>query len=345
MEHPRRGSRDRRRQTIELRFKVPPDRDGWRLDRFLSDRIPRLSRSRIQRIIAEEPLLEGGRRLKPSQRVRVGEVILLHRPPMDEPPAPTSFGVVFEDEHLYVVDKPAGLPVHPTARYHHHTLTWLLRQRFGDERPIITHRLDRETSGVLVCARNREAERAVKVQFQERTIEKRYLAIVKGSPEFNATLVDVPLGPAKRSEVRIRMEPRYDAKGQPAQTELEVIERFEGCALVRARPRTGRQHQIRAHLAFIGHPIVGDKIYGADERLFIDFVERGLTEEEWVRLELPRHALHAEQIELEHPAGGERIILVAPLAADLRRYVSKKDRAGNGGIEKEPPGVDHKLVR
>lgn len=304
---------------IELRFVVPPDRDGWRLDRFLRDRIPRLSRARIQRIIEEEATHPGGATLKPSSRVRVGNVIVLHRPPMPEPPAPTSFGLVFEDDHLFVIDKPAGLAVHPTARYHRHTLTWLLRQRFGQDRPIITHRLDRETSGLLVCAKTVAAERAVKRQFQERTVTKEYLAVVKGRPGFEHEVIDLPLGPARSSQVRIRMEPRTD--GQPARTECQVLERLRGCSLVLARPRTGRQHQIRAHLSAIGHPVIGDKIYGEDERLFISFVEHGLTAEDWERLELPRHALHAHRIELDHPATGEPLVLESPLAADLADFL------------------------
>jgi 23S rRNA pseudouridine1911/1915/1917 synthase len=240
---------------------------------------------------------------------------------MEEPPAPQTFGVIYEDASLYVIDKPPGLPVHPTARYFHHTLTWLLRERFGDDRPIIAHRLDRETSGLLVCARTRQAERALKIQFQERTIRKEYLAIVRGSPDFEVTTIDLPLGPDQESEVRIKMAPRDDELGQPALTVCHVVERFAECSLIRAYPRTGRQHQIRAHLAAIGHPIVGDKIYGEDEGLFIAFVGRGLTEEEWARLELPRHALHASAIELEHPGTGEGLRLEAPLAPDLEAYL------------------------
>jgi 23S rRNA pseudouridine1911/1915/1917 synthase len=315
---------------IELRFVVPPDRDGWRLDRFLRDRIPRLSRSRIQRIIEEEMVREGGPAYKPSSRVRVGDVIVLHRPVEPEPPAPTDFGVVFEDDALFVVDKPAGLAVHATARYCRHTLTWLLRERFGPSRPVIAHRLDRETSGLLVCARTREAERNVKQQFQDRTVTKEYLAVVRGSPSFDRDVIDIPLGPAQRSRVRIRMEPRNDALGQPARTECRVLERLRDCSLVLACPRTGRQHQIRAHLAAIGHPVIGDKIYGEDEQMFIDFVEHGLTTEDWERLELPRHALHAYCIELRHPTTGQPVVFESPLAADLEDYLDRKRNEAAG---------------
>lgn len=308
---------------IELQFVVPPDRHGWRLDRFLHDRIPRLSRTRLQRLIDEEVMGPNAERLKSSHRVRFGDVILMYRPAPEEPPVPNSFDILFEDDDIFAIDKPAGLPVHPTARFHRHTLTWLLRRRYGEKRPIIVHRLDRETSGVLICAKNKAAERALKGQFEARTVRKAYLAVVAGDPSFRERRIDIPLGPAEDSDVRIRVGPRYDDLGVSAQTDLKVLERLGSCALVEARPLTGRQHQIRAHLAAIDHPIVGDKIYGVDERLFIDFVERSgdLSVGDWRRLEISRHALHAHRIELTHPESGAAIALTCPLALDLTDYL------------------------
>lgn len=309
---------------LELTFLVPPDRHGWRLDRFLHDRIPRLSRTRIRQVIEEEARSEAGAALKPSHRVRLGETVVLHRPPPVEPETPLDFAVAYEDEDVLVVDKPAGLPVHPTARYHRHTLTWLLRERFGEDRPVLCHRLDRETSGLVVCGKTRQAESALKRQFEARAVSKTYLAVVMGCPDGGLRLIDVPLGPAKGSAVRVRMGPRLDGAGLPAQTELAVVERLHGRALVAARPLTGRQHQIRAHLAHVGHPIVGDKIYGEDEGLFLDFVEQGHTEEALARLELPRHALHAHRVELDHPRTGRRLTVESPLPADLEAYLAAR---------------------
>lgn len=322
------SSRDTTSQEdlIELQFVVPPDRDGWRLDRFLHDRIPRLSRTRLQRLIDDEVSGPNGARLKSSHRVRCGDVIVMYRQAPEEPAVPKTFDIIYEDDDLFAIDKPAGLPVHPTARFHKHTLTWLLRQRYGEERPIIVHRLDRETSGVLICAKNKAAERALKGQFEARTVKKVYLAIVAGVPSFHEERVDIPLGPAKDSDVRIRVGPRFDDQGFSAQTELRVLEQLDSCALIEARPRTGRQHQIRAHLAAIDHPIIGDKIYGVDERLFIDFVERfgDLSPGDWRRLEISRHALHAQRIELEHPGLGQAIALECPLAPDLCDYLERQ---------------------
>lgn len=308
-------------ELIEIRFIVPPDRDGWRLDRFLSDRIPRLSRSRIRRIIEEEALGADGKRFKPAHKVRWGEEILIYRPPFDEPETPRDFSVVHEDAELYVIDKPAGLPVHPTAKFHQNTVTFILRERFGPSRPVIAHRLDRETSGLLVCAKTKAAERAVKLQFEHRTVRKEYLALVQGTPVFDEKLVDIPLGPAIDSAVRIKMGPRYDEGGLPATTELRVLDRFETCTLIAAHPLTGRQHQIRAHLAEIGHPIIGDKIYGIDEQLFIDYAEGVLTNEDQKRLGLPRQALHAHLLELTHPVTGERLELRSELPSDIVEFL------------------------
>lgn len=311
-------------ELIELHLSVPPDRHGWRLDRFLHDRIPRLSRTRLQRIIEREVRGPAGEALKPSHRVRFGDVITILRDPPDEPEVPTDFAVLYEDGDLFIIDKPSGLPVHPTARFHRHTLTWLLRQRFGDPRPVLVHRLDRETSGVLVCAWNKEAERRLKTQFEGRVVKKEYLAIVRGAPSFDETTIDIPLGPATGSEIRIRMGPRHDEQGQPARTEITVLETFGDCSLVAARPLTGRQHQIRAHLAAIGYPVLGDKIYGEDEHLFIDFVEGEMTGAAWRRLVLRRHALHAYRVELTHPSTGERVAFESPLPEDLADFLASR---------------------
>ena len=157
---------------------------------------------------------------------------------------------------------------------------------------------------------------------------KEYLAVVRGVPELDRQVIDLPLGPALGSEVRIRMGPRDDELGLPARTEVRLIERLDGRALVSAHPKTGRQHQIRAHLCAIGHPVVGDKIYGVDEQLFIDFVEGSLEPGGWSLLELPRQALHAHRLELVHPGSGATCVLECPLPADLRDYLERHRAQG-----------------
>ncbi len=298
--------------------------DGYRLDRFVSARIPRLSRTRIQLIIAHGQVRDAsGPIARPARRVRAGEVITLLRPAPPEPPVVLDYAVLHQEPALLVVDKPAGLPVHPSARYHRHTLTAVMRQRLGPEHGWeMAHRLDRETSGVMLFGRCGASASVLKRSFQRREIDKHYLAIVHG--ELNtATTIDIPLGPAQDSEIRVKMGSRaVDDGGQLACTEVEPLSRgrFRGepITLVRARPRTGRQHQIRVHLALVGHGVVGDKLYGIEESWFLDVVERGRPlDEVGDHLGLPRHALHATRIELPHPVHGGRVMFSAPWPADL----------------------------
>jgi 23S rRNA pseudouridine1911/1915/1917 synthase len=238
---------------------------------------------------------------------------------MPEPDTPHDFGVVHDDEDVLGVDKPAGLPVHPSATYHKHTLTWLLRERYGDPTPHIAHRLDRETSGVIVCGKHREAERALKLSFEHRRAHKRYLAIVRGRIDADDGAIDAPLDRGDARDyggLHLLMEVRPE--GAPAQTRFEVVERKPRATLVSLEPLTGRQHQLRVHLASIGHPILGDKLYGPEGVApFLEIIEKGLTPEIVERLGHERQALHAHRVELAHPRDGTPLVVVAPLPADL----------------------------
>lgn len=309
--------------VIELTLTVDDMHDGCRLDRFLSDRITRLSRNRIRAII------EGGQvRLedavpRPSTRVRAGQNLRLRRPAPVEPPAVLDYRVVHQDDQVLVVDKPAGLPVHPSARYHRHTLTAVMRDRLGpDHGWQMAHRLDRETSGVLIFGQTGPAASALKRAFALRDVDKTYLALVRGEVA-EPLAIDVPLGPAQGSAVRIKIGPRaLDDGGQVARTDVEPLRvgvfNREPATLVRAFPRTGRQHQIRVHLAHVGHPIVGDKLYGIDERWFIEVTEQGRPVDELeAELGLHRQALHAESLQLPHPRDGARVTFTAPWPEEL----------------------------
>ncbi|MFW6050542.1 MAG: RluA family pseudouridine synthase [Myxococcota bacterium] len=302
--------------SIVLSFRVAREHAGQRLDRFVQSRIPRLSRTRAQQIVKACAYRPDGRRRRPSERVREEEVVLIVRPRFEEPETPRDFGIVHEDAHMLVVDKPAGLPVHPTATYHRNTLTYLLRQRYGDEQtPHIAHRLDRETSGIVVCGKHRDAERALKIAFERRRVHKTYLAIVRGELPAEEGAIELPMGPA-REGLHVLMEVRDD--GMPAVTRYRVLERRGAHALVRLALETGRQHQLRVHLAAVGAPIVGDKLYGPEgAQPFLDYIEEGLTPDLVRRVGHERQALHAAEVELVHPATGERVRLEAPLAPDL----------------------------
>ncbi len=300
-----------------LTFPVAREHSGQRLDRFIQGRIPRLSRTRANEIVRSCAYRADGTRRRPSDRVRYPEIVLLVRPRFEEPVAPRTFGVLYEDEALLVVDKPPLLPVHPTATYHRHTLTWLLRERYGDDPPRIAHRLDRETSGVLVCGRTRVAERALKGAFERREVHKTYLAIVRGEVREDRGRVELPLAPVQ-SGLHLLMEVRDAGESSLAATEWEVRDRRAGHSLVLLRPHTGRQHQLRVHLAAIGHPIVGDKLYGPErEAPFLEMIDTGMTDELRARLGHERQALHAHELELVHPTTREPTTFRAPLAPDL----------------------------
>lgn len=301
--------------SIVLTFRVAREHAGQRLDRFVQSRIPRLSRTRAQRIVEACAYRPDGSRRRPSDRVREEETVLIVRPAFEEPETPRTFGVVYEDAEVLVVDKPAGLPMHPTATYHRNTLTYLLRERYGEPPPQIAHRLDRETSGLVVCGKTREAERALKIAFEHRRVAKVYQAIVRGSlPEDEGT-IDRPLGPA-REGLHVLMEVRED--GAPAVTRYRVLERKGEHALVRLWPRTGRQHQLRVHLASVGASIVGDKLYGPEGvQPFLDYIDSGMTPELLRRLGHERQALHAAELQIDHPLTRRPLSLEAPLAEDL----------------------------
>ncbi len=301
--------------SVVLTFPVPRELAGLRLDRFVQNRIPRLSRTRATAIVRACAYHEDGRRRRASERVREGEVVLLVRPRFEEPEAPTAFDVIYEDEAMVVVDKPAGLPVHPSASYHRNTLTFLLRERYPEQTPHLAHRLDRETSGVLVCARTLEDERHLKKAFERRQVKKTYLAIVRGSLERDEGRIDLPLGRPDEG-LHLLMEVRAD--GAPSRTRYRVVARAPEHTLVALAPETGRQHQLRVHLAALGHPIVGDKLYGPEgPQPFLDYIEEGMTPEIAARLGHERQALHAHQLTLEHPRTHEDFEMVAPLAPDL----------------------------
>ncbi len=315
--------------SIVLTFPVAREHAGQRLDRFIQRQIPRLSRTRANEIVRACAYEADGRKRRPSERVRYGEVVLLVRPPLPEPETPRTFEVIYEDDDVFVVDKPAGLPMHPTATYHKNTLTYLLRERYGKNPPHICHRLDRETSGIVVCAKHRDAERTLKQAFENREVEKRYVAITRGALPADEGLVDAPLGRATTG-LHVVMEVRPEGDGLPAVTRYRVTARRdapsdgsgddEGASrtLVELEPETGRQHQLRVHLAHLGHPIVGDKLYGPHGvGAFIEYIDTGMTPDLRRRLGHDRHALHAQDLFVAHPRTGAPLALHAPMPADM----------------------------
>lgn len=304
-------------ELIQLRFLIQPQYDGWRLDHYLKARIPRLSRNRIQKMIHSQPQF-GGLPLRPSTRVRAQQELILLRPAPEEPEVPRTFSILYRDPYFLAINKPAGLPVHATARFHKNTLAALLREQFSPGPiPSLAHRLDRETSGLMLLGCNSSSGAALKKAFRLRQVQKRYLAIVHGHPPAEER-IDWPLGPDTRSGIRIKMD--VVADGLPARTRFKTLEHRGNFSLLEVFPETGRQHQIRIHLAARGFPIVGDKLYGQDPSVWLEFIELGWTEHLEHHLLLPRQALHAASVSFPHPHSGKILQLHCDFAEDLQSF-------------------------
>jgi len=309
--------------VIRLSFAVPRECEGWRLDHYLKHRIGRLSRTRIQEIIGTQISLIG-RTARASTTVRAGEMITLTRPAPVEPDVPRTFAVLHEDPAFLIIDKPAGLPMHTTAKFWRNTLVAVLRERYPGQHTEICHRIDRETSGVMLIARQPEAGAFLKEAFASRKVKKTYLALCKGQPP-DEGVIDQPIK-LLDTPTHVMMGAAED--GLTAVTRFRVVRRFAAHALVEASPETGRQHQIRVHLAMRGYPLVGDKLYGAGEQYFMEACDRGVSPELLERFDgLPRHALHAARLTFPHPVTRASLTFEAPLPPDLTDYMAQLDPA------------------
>lgn len=312
-------------------FRVPPEVAGRRLDLFVQSQLHRTSRTRAQTIVRASAYDGSGRRLRPSDRVRPDQLVLLWRAPWDETPAPVDVPVLWEDDHLLAVFKPALLPVHPTARYHKNTLIKVLQAARPDCGFLsLGHRLDRETSGVILVSKTRACDRALKRQLEAREgIEKTYVALTWGVPDRGdgATAfryaMRIELDPAHRLRVKMRVRDAPDALHAVTHVDVRATRQSPSgrrYAWVSCGLETGRQHQIRVHLASLGAPVVGDKLYGPDDQTFARAADGVLTAEDLERLEIPRHALHAARLDLVHPITRERVSIEAPVPADMAEF-------------------------
>ncbi len=327
-------------EAIVSVFRVPPEVAGMRLDLFLQSQLKRTSRSRTQQIIALSAYDARGKRMRGSDRVRAFDIVLLWRAPWDETPVPTDLPVLYEDEHLLAIDKPALLPVHPTARYHKNTVIKVLEALRPGEFLRLGHRIDRETSGVLLIAKSAACERRLKKQLEERDeVDKSYVAITWENPlDFVSTgerlseksfrrTSPLELDKASRYKVKMRIARAESPNALSASTIFHVedvqVKGDRTYALVTCDLESGRQHQIRLHLASRETPIVGDKLYGPDEGAFARAADGELTPEDEALLELPRHALHAHRISLRHPVTSASLVITSPLPRDMADFWGK----------------------
>jgi RluA family pseudouridine synthase len=258
-----------------------------------------------------------------------GDEVLVVSERKPEPEVNFDYRVLYEDEAVFVIEKPANLPVHPAGRYFFNTLLVHLRTE-GHKNPLkidreyfLAHRIDKETSGILVLAKNKEVCAHLVAQFVKRTTQKRYLAIVHGvAPESFSSNLAMKRDPCSRISVKMAVAPESEG-GLPACTEFRRLEIAGGFSLLECLPKTGRQHQIRVHLDAAGYPIVGDKLYGRPESEALQFYDRRtLSPETLAKLLLPRHALHSAGIRFDHPCSSQRMEFTSGLPDDLRAFIA-----------------------
>ena len=310
---------------------VAPEDEGRRLDSFLASRAPEVTRSTFQRLIEEGCVTVDGVPSKASHRVKPGELISYSIPPPKPArvlPEELPLDIVYEDDDLIAINKPKGMIVHPAPGITAGTLVNALLAHCkglsaigGVERPGIVHRLDKDTSGLMVVAKNDLAHTRLQKQIQARTAVRKYLALVWGDPRFEQVTVDAPIGrhPVSRKKMAVIESPAHRARA--AVTEFRVLERYGPMALVEAVLQTGRTHQVRVHSAYMRHPVVGDPVYSGTRRIesgrreFVQAVNRLISE-------LQGQALHAYSLSFDHPRTGERLEFTAPMPEEMEALVT-----------------------
>jgi 23S rRNA pseudouridine1911/1915/1917 synthase len=330
-------------------MEVPTEAAGQRLDQFLAGQLNGVSRSRVQLLLEQGDVLVNGTRPKASYKLRGGESITItgepHPAPLKAVPEDIPLSVVFEDADLAVIDKPAGMMVHAGSgatddARNRGTLVNALLHRFqalsstsGELRPGIVHRLDKDTSGLIIVAKNDRTHAALARMFSGREIRKTYVALVHGAVEKQKGTITAAIG---RDQVRrTRMSTRVQENARSAVSHYEVVRhlqtRFGKFSLVRVRIETGRTHQIRVHMASIGHPVLGDTLYGAAGQITAQTAPnqaRGRaarSSSELERLRLGRNFLHAAELEFAHPVNGKALALKSPMPEELEDFLNRLD--------------------
>jgi 23S rRNA pseudouridine1911/1915/1917 synthase len=304
-------------QTIEIRLQ--PAHAGWRLDRALADAAPTISRERLKALIRSGAVEASGKLLRdPATKVRGDESFRIAVPeptPAHNEPQDIPLKIVFEDDHLLVVDKPAGLVVHPAAGNLDGTLVNALLHHCGGSlsgiggvaRPGIVHRIDKDTSGLLVVAKTDVAHEGLAKQFAAHSIDRRYLAIVTGVPKTSEGIVDASL--ARSSSNRKKIAIVESDRGKRAVTHWKRLALLKDAALIQCRLETGRTHQVRVHMASIGHPLLGDPVYGRSGKTHGKLLKE---------LEFHRQALHATELGFIHPVTKHRLSFASPMPPDMQ---------------------------
>lgn len=294
---------------------------------FLSSRFTYHTREQWAERIAEQRVLVNGAPAEAGRRIAGGDEVEFIAHDIPEPPVSFDVRVVFDDYDIMVLDKPANLPCHPAGRYFNHTLWAYLKQHHCLESPILVNRLDRETSGLVLVAKHARAEARCRAQFACRRVVKRYIVLVEGAfPERLTARGWMSPDPDSGVHKRRKFTPAMADTPTPAttvpneewaETDFSCQQAVRGVSVVEAVLHTGRLHQIRATLSSLGYPVVGDKLYGPDPMMFVRFCTDALTAEDRQRLRLPRQALHAMELEIEHPSTGQVMHFESPLPPDM----------------------------
>ena len=324
---------DTRTENEKIRFEIGPDSETGRLDKVIGTVSEDLSRARLEALIAEKQVtLNGKICTQPSVKIKVGDVVEVTLPPaVSALPEPENIplDILYEDEHLIVINKQAGLVVHPGAGNYSGTLVNALLYHCADSlsgiggvmRPGIVHRLDKDTSGVMLAAKTDQAHQGLAAQLEDRSLSRVYKALVLGVPQPRKGSVDQPLARDHRNRLKMAVNTR---SGKAAKTHYQVITDYRGAlCLLECKLESGRTHQIRVHMAYIGFPLIGDPLYGPQRTAVTAALKRGGYEPE-VAAEIvtfPRQALHAAAISFIHPVSGEEMAFDAPMPDDFARLI------------------------
>ena len=334
--YPGEGPRDLSKPLEQVRVLIDARTAGQRLDLALAAILTWRSRSSIVRMIDKGMVRLEGRVVPPSRKVRVGDTIEVDVPqdPVPQPRTDENFElpILFEDQWMIAVDKPPGMAVHPSGRHLTGTLIDELHRRYRrpedpehDVVPRLLHRIDLETSGVVAVGLDEHFHHQVRKQFEDRLVQKGYLAVVHGCPDKLEGRIDFGIRPDKGSAVRLKLTTCEPGLGQSAITNYRVVRSNGQFSLVEVRPETGRTHQIRVHMQAIGCPLVGDKLYGADEQLFLHGIAGELSDADREALVLDRHALHSHTLTFFHPCRDREVTIEAPLPREFAKLVPVSD--------------------
>lgn len=300
---------------------ITPHEAGLRLDMWLADRFTYRSRRQWQACVRRGEIQLNGRAAKPANILQTGDHVLYDIPEAAEPEVDDHIDILFDDDDVQVLAKSGNLPCHPGGRYFRHTLWQVLRESLPDVH--VVNRLDRETSGVVLVAKNAATAGAIAAQFSNHSVTKTYLVLVHGEFPEALSAAGSLASDAGSSVRKKRLFREACTDGEWAETEFVRLASAGGVSLVQAIPATGRLHQIRATLCSLGFPVVGDKLYGLDDQFYLAFIEDALTEGDRAALQMHRQALHAYSLGWRHPVTAQQMSTVAPVPDDMQRLIDR----------------------